>query len=102
MTKRETTYFESASSKWLHRQLENALSIFSYLQHGKQAIPTQNIDVPGGPDGLAAGGADQLAGAAGPLSASRGLRATLGRSHGPCPYHGRQTAPSDFDFIPVL
>ena len=26
MTRREITYFESASSKWLYRQLENALS----------------------------------------------------------------------------
>ena len=82
--------------------LECALSIFSCFNHRFHAVSAQDIDVPGGPDGLAAFWANQLAGAAGPLSASRGLRATLGRSHGPCPYHGRQTAPSDFDFIPPL
>ena len=39
---------------------------FLYLCHGEHTVPTQNVDFFGGPDALAALGADQLACAAGP------------------------------------
>ena len=83
--------------------LECALSIFSCFNHRFHAVSAQDIDVPGGPDGLAAFWANQLAGAAGALAAWCRAGSRLGRSsRGSRADKRRHARPSDFDFIPVL
>lgn len=79
-----------------------ALPYLLDLCHGNHTIPAQDVDLACCPDGLAAVGTNQLAGAAGPFAALGGSGACLRRSPRPGPYHGRQAGPPDLDFVPPL
>ncbi len=67
---------------------------FLYLCHGEHTVPTQNVDFFGGPDALAALGADQLACAAGPLTAWGGSRSGADDRW--------QAGPPNLNFTPTL
>ena len=61
---------EVHTSKRLIQRLRRALH-FLYLYHTLHAVPAQNVDPAGGSYALAALGANELAGGAGPLAARR-------------------------------
>lgn len=73
----------------------------SNLHHFFHAVPTQNIDLFCGPDGLPAPGTNQLAGGAGPL-ASWGGRSRLSCTAGPRS-HGRGEGVAAYPYlVPAL
>lgn len=60
------------------------------------------MDLPGGTDGLPAAGADQLAGAAGPLAVRQRVGSRLLWSPGSRADYRRQAGPPDLDFVPTF
>lgn len=78
--KKPLKLLEVHTSKRLIRRLRRALH-FLCLHHLLHAVPAQDVDPAGGPHALAALGANELAGGAGPLPA-RGIGSRLGGPSG--------------------
>lgn len=76
--------------------------LFLHLDHWQHTVSAQDVDLFCGPDGLAALGANQLAGAAEALVPGSGPPSRLGRA--PCPRaeEGRQTGPPYGNLAPPL
>lgn len=78
--KKPLKLLEVHTSKRLIRRLRRALH-FLYLYHTLHAVAAQDVDLARGPHALAALGANELAGGAGPLAA-RGIGSRLGGPSG--------------------
>lgn len=89
------------TSKRLIQRLRRALH-FLCLHHLLHAVAAQDVDLSGGPHALAAPGANELAGGAGPLAARRGPRPALGRPLSPGVEERGNAAPADPYLVPPL
>lgn len=100
--KKPLKLLEVHTSKRLIQRLRRALH-FLYLYHTLHAVAAQDVDLSGGPHALAAPGANELAGGAGPLAARGvGSRPALGRPHSPGVEERGNAAPADPYLVPPL
>ena len=75
---------------------------FLCFYHALHTIPAKDVDGSCRSHRLAAAGANQLPGTAGPPSSRQRVRSRLGRASGSDADDGRQAGPPDFDFVPAL